>query len=61
MACGLKGQDIPGQGTPCTVPRNEALVHGNALGNKTTNTLALKGRDIARSLMARPYIPPFQG
>jgi hypothetical protein len=28
----LKGRNIPAQGAPGTVPRHEALVHGNALG-----------------------------
>ena len=39
----------------------DILAQGNALGTEEKDKPALKGRDIAKSLMVRPYIPPFQG
>ncbi len=39
----------------------DILAQGNALGTEEKDEQALKGRDIAKSLMVHPYIPPFQG
>ena len=39
----------------------DILAQGNALGTEEKDEQALKGRDIAKLLMVRPYIPPFQG
>jgi hypothetical protein len=39
----------------------DILAQGNALGTEEKDSPALKGRDIAKLLMVRPYIPPFQG
>jgi len=39
----------------------DILAQGNALGTEEEDKQALKGRDIVKLLMVRPYIPPFQG